>query len=87
MRAGEMEAGNARLFDVPAPLYNQALKHTFGWLTQRLRSNEELAFVHETELRFFRGFFRQRRKEFKAARERSTVRDTSPAARSKSNAA
>src|ERR1043165_2949912 len=75
MREEEMEIGNARLFDVPAPLYNQALKNSFGWLKQRLRSNEELAFHHETELRFFKGFFRQRRKEFKASRPRSTARE------------
>jgi glucosyl-dolichyl phosphate glucuronosyltransferase len=75
MREEEMEIGNARLFDVPAPLYNQALKNSFGWLKQRLRSNEALAFHHETELRFFKGFFRQRRKEFKAARPRSTARE------------
>ncbi|PYS47552.1 MAG: hypothetical protein DMF68_15745 [Acidobacteria bacterium] len=75
MRAEDIERGDARLFDVPAHLYRQALKDTFGWLMHFLRGREELAFERENEVRFFRGFFRQRRKEFKAARPRSTARE------------
>ena len=75
MRSEEIERGDARLFDVPAHLYKNLLKSVFGWLAQSLRAREELAFEHETELRFFRGFFRQRRKEFKAAKPRSTPRE------------
>lgn len=75
MRAEEIETGDARLFDVPAHLYRNLLKSAVGWLTQSLRAHEDLAFEHETELRFFRGFFRQRRKEFKAQKPRSTPRE------------
>jgi glycosyltransferase involved in cell wall biosynthesis len=75
MRAEEMEQSDARLFDVPAHLYRNVLQSAIGWLTQSLRAHEELAFKHETELRFFRGFFRQRRQEFNATKPRSTPRE------------
>jgi glycosyltransferase involved in cell wall biosynthesis len=75
MRNEEIETSDARLFDVPAHLYRSALKNTFGWLTQSLRAHEDLAFFYETELRFFRGFFRQRRQEFKTRKQRSTPRE------------
>ena len=75
MRAEDIEHGDARLFDVPAHLYRQALANSLGWLKQSVLANEELAFKHETELRFLRGFFRQRRKEFKTANRRSTARE------------
>jgi glycosyltransferase involved in cell wall biosynthesis len=75
MRDEEMDTGEARLFDVPAHLYRNALKSVIGWLIQSLRAHEDRAFEHETELRFFRGFFRQRRKEFKAKKPRSTPRE------------
>lgn len=75
MRVAEFEQGEMRLFDVPARLYKQAMKESIGWLKQTLRANEEVAFEHETEVRFFRGFFRQRRKQFKATKTRSTARE------------
>ncbi|MDQ3817933.1 MAG: glycosyltransferase family 2 protein [Acidobacteriota bacterium] len=75
MRLEELEVGDVRLFDVPAHLYRQALKNTFGWLKHSLRGREELAFESENEVNYFRGFFRQRRKEFKAMRPRSTPRE------------
>ncbi|HKC62589.1 MAG TPA: glycosyltransferase [Pyrinomonadaceae bacterium] len=75
MRIEELEVGDVRLFDVPAHLYRQALKDMFGWLKHSLRGREELAFERENEVRYFHGFFRQRRKEFKAMRPRSTPRE------------
>lgn len=73
MRDREMERGDARLFDVPAHLYRQALADTLGWLKQTLLANEELALEHENSLRFFKGFFRQRRKEFKSKTKRNVA--------------
>ena len=75
MRIEEMEVGDLRLFDVPAHLYKQALKDTFGWFTYSLRRNEELAFERENEVRYFGGFFRQRRKDFKKAKPHGTARE------------
>jgi glycosyltransferase involved in cell wall biosynthesis len=75
MRAEDMEQGNTRLFDVPAHLYRQALKNTIGWLKQSLRANDELAFEHETGLRFFGGFFRQRRKDLYATGSRNAAHE------------
>lgn len=75
MRVEEFEQGEMRLFDVPARLYKQALKESIGWLKQSVRANEEVAFEHETEVRFLRGFFRQRRKQFKATKTRGTARE------------
>jgi glycosyltransferase involved in cell wall biosynthesis len=75
MRAEDMEQGDTRLFDVPAHLYRQALKNTTGWLKQSLRANDELAFEHETGLRFFFGFFRQRRKDLHATGSRNTAHE------------
>lgn len=75
MRDGELEISDARLFDVPAHIYRQALKNIIGWFNQLLRGNTERAFMHESELRFFLGFYRQRRKEFVAQRPRGTLRE------------
>ncbi|MDQ3820439.1 MAG: glycosyltransferase [Acidobacteriota bacterium] len=75
MRAEDIERGDARLFDVPAHLYRQALKNWACWLAERLRGNEDLALECENEVRFFKGFFRQRHREFKAMRPRSTARE------------
>lgn len=75
MRIEDIEIGDVRLFDVPAHLFRQALKNSVGWLIQTLRGNEELAFEYENEVRFFRSFFRQRRKDYKVTRTRSTVRE------------
>jgi glycosyltransferase involved in cell wall biosynthesis len=75
MRVSEFERDEMRLFDVPVRLYKQALKETIGWLKQSVRANAEVAFEHETEVRFIHGFFRQRRKEFKATKTRSSARE------------
>jgi hypothetical protein len=75
MRAEDMEQGDTQLFDVPAHLYRQALKHTIGWLKQSLRADDELAFGHETGLRFFCGFFRRRREDHYATGTSDTTHE------------
>lgn len=82
MREEAMEASSAKLFDVPAHLYKQAIENTFGWLKHSLSGNQAEAFWHEIRLRFFAGFFRTRRKDFRAAGGRSTVREVASFVRS-----
>jgi glycosyltransferase involved in cell wall biosynthesis len=66
MRASEMERSSSRLFDVPSHLYKQAALDAAGWLWFT-PGNRSRAFVHETRLRFFWGFFRKRREDYLAA--------------------
>ena len=54
------------LAGVPAHLYRRALGDLAGWLVSTLRGQRERAFVHELRVRFFLGFFRERRREFMA---------------------
>jgi glucosyl-dolichyl phosphate glucuronosyltransferase len=76
MRADEIErSSRRRLFDVPAHLYNQALKDALCWLKHSLLGQKDRAFVRETRLRFFAGFFRTRREEFLKARRHGNIRE------------
>ncbi|MEJ7576972.1 MAG: glycosyltransferase [Pyrinomonadaceae bacterium] len=82
MRAEEIEKSRTRLFDVPAHLYRQAATDALLWTKCSLRGQSEAAFVHETQLRFFAGFFRKRRADFSAAGRNGTVREVFSFARS-----
>jgi len=64
MRDAEIEHASARLFDVPAHLYRQAATNGARWLRDTLSGKPDAAFLHETQLRFFLGFFRERYKNF-----------------------
>lgn len=75
MREEEFERSSARLFDVPAHLYKQAMRDALSCLVNSLRGNREQAFQHETQLCFFKGFFRQRRADYRAAGRHGTVRE------------
>lgn len=75
MRAAEVEESRARLFDVPVHLYKQAAVSTLRWMQNTLRGKSEEAFWYETQLRFFVGFFRKRREDYRASGRRSTVRE------------
>ncbi|MGI8655339.1 MAG: glycosyltransferase [Pyrinomonadaceae bacterium] len=75
MREEEFERASARLFDVPAHLYKQAMRDARGWLANSLRGKPELAFQHETQLCFFKGFFQQRRADYSAAGKHGIVRE------------
>ena len=67
LRSEEIERSRAgRLFDVPAHLYKQAAKDALRWLQHKLAGVGDNAFIYETRLRFFAGFFRQRRADFLA---------------------
>ncbi len=70
MRDEDLEKASSRLFDVPAHMYRQAAKDVLHWLKHSLRGIEKQAFWHETQLHFFKGFFRERRKEFLESSQR-----------------
>ena len=61
------------LFDVPAHMYKQAVLGVAGWLRQLLRGDRDRAFVHETALMFFAGFFRRRYEDFRDRGERGRL--------------
>ena len=63
LRDPEWEHSNFRLMDVPAHLYKQTAGHAVSWLSNVLTGNSDAAFTHECQLRFFRGFFAQRRRQ------------------------
>ena len=66
-RSDEIEHSNAgRLFDVPAHLYRQAIGDALQWTRKQALGQRDQAFVCETRLRFFGGFFRRRRADFLA---------------------
>lgn len=63
MRDPEWERSNFRLLGVPGHLYKQTATHALNWLTRTITANTDAAFTHECRLRFFSGFFRQRRRQ------------------------
>jgi glycosyltransferase involved in cell wall biosynthesis len=67
MRPEYLERSNAgRLFDVPAHMYRSAARDAAAWAKARLRLDDADAFSREVRLRFFRGFFGTRRRQFLA---------------------
>jgi glucosyl-dolichyl phosphate glucuronosyltransferase len=61
LRADEIERSSfGSIFGVPAHLYRTAISDGIGLITASLKGRSEQAFLHETRLRFFRGFFQQR---------------------------
>jgi hypothetical protein len=77
MRQEEFEETGARLFDVPAHQYRQALQNLAQWFGKILRGQLDAAFLNETRLRFFLGFFRQRRAEYKENTSHNIFSETS----------
>lgn len=80
-RADEMEHASSRLFDVPAHLYKQAVADAAAWLYFLLRDRNR-AFLYETRLLFFVGFFRKRRRDYLAGGRRGFIREIINFARS-----
>jgi glycosyltransferase involved in cell wall biosynthesis len=58
------QTGVGTFYGVPAHLYRQAVRDSFGYLRARALGDSARAFTHEVRLRFFKGFFRTRRREF-----------------------
>ncbi len=63
MRDPEWERSSFRLANVPGHLYKQTAVHTLNWVGRIVTGNTDAAFTHECRLRFFNGFFRQRRRQ------------------------
>jgi len=61
LRADEMERTSVGTFlGVPAHLYRSAGADVVGWIRAAIAGQADRAFLHETRLRFFRGFVHQR---------------------------
>ena len=75
MRDQEFECSATRLFDVPSHLYKQALLDLLRLCKYRTTGNHEEAFLYETRLCFFSGFFQQRRETFRGSENASLLRD------------
>lgn len=60
MKDPEFENASFKLFGVPSHLYRQTGSHFIKWLKCILIRDNNKAFLHETHLRFFQGFFIQR---------------------------
>ena len=63
MRDPHWERSKFSLAGVPGHLYKQTLTHGLSWLKTTIVGNADAAFTHECHLCFFRGFFRQRRRQ------------------------
>jgi glycosyltransferase involved in cell wall biosynthesis len=59
----EWERSSFRLANVPGHLYKQTAVHALNWVGRVVTGNTDAAFTHECRLRFFNGFFRQRRRQ------------------------
>ena len=74
MGTSAVERSNAgRLFGVPAHLYRQFLIDAVEWLRLVVTGELDLAFVHETRMQFFRGFFETRCRQYLAHTSRRAV--------------
>lgn len=82
LRDEEMEqSAEGRFFDVPAHLYGQALRNAWLFMKSTLLLRNAAAFLYETKLRFFLGFFRERKAEFQASRRVSVTAEIASVAR------
>ena len=66
MQLKDYEVARARLFGVSSYLYKQAFLDSLSWLKFTLTGNSRMAFRTEIKLRFFLGFYRQRRSEYQS---------------------
>jgi GT2 family glycosyltransferase len=74
LRADEMErSAVGRFLGVPAHLFRSAAADVVGWIRAAIAGQPDQAFLHETRLRFFRGFVHQRFSE-KLHRQRPVER-------------
>ena len=55
------EPAKFKLFDVPSYLYRAAAADALKWVKCMLTRRRDEAFLHETQLQFFKGFLAKRR--------------------------
>lgn len=75
MRDEQVDAGGRRLFDVPLYMYRAAVTGGLQWLKHTLTRRGDDAFYDEMQLRYFWGFFQQRRQEYRAQTGRGVMRE------------
>jgi glycosyltransferase involved in cell wall biosynthesis len=76
MRSPEFERSSKRaLFGVPVHCYRQAIMDAANWIKCSMTGKPDRAFFYETRLRFFKGFFKKRKKDYLATRQNGTVRE------------
>jgi len=63
MQDPEWERSKFSLMGVPSHLYKQTVTKALTWLSKILRGNADAAFADECRLRFFYGFYRQRKRQ------------------------
>jgi hypothetical protein len=63
MRDPQWEQSKFNLLGVPSHLYKQSVAEAFKWGFKVLTGRTNDAFTSECRLRFFTGFFRQRRRQ------------------------
>jgi glycosyltransferase involved in cell wall biosynthesis len=63
MKDPEWERSGFDLGGVPGHLYRETGRHALLWLSRILTTKTDAAFASECRLRFFRGFFRERRRQ------------------------
>ena len=63
MRDPEWERSKFYLMGVPSHLYKETVTKALTWLSKILRGNADAAFADECRLRFFYGFYRQRKRQ------------------------
>jgi hypothetical protein len=61
MHDPEWERSKFQLAGVPSHLYKETARHAIGWCSRVLTGNTDAAFESECHLRFFHGFFSERR--------------------------
>ena len=75
-RSPEFERSSKRaLFGVPAHLYRQSIIDAANWVWSSVTGRPDQAFFYETRLRFFRGFFKKRKRDYLSSRQRGTLRE------------
>ena len=62
MNDSDWERSKFHLMGVPSHLYQQTARNAVIWFSRVLSGNRDAAFVNECRLRFFRGFFLQRKR-------------------------
>lgn len=63
MNDPEWERSGFSPVGVPGHLYRETATHALIWFSRILRGNSDAAFANECRLRFFRGFFLERRRQ------------------------
>ncbi len=77
MKDDEFERSSARIFDIPLHIFREATVNSIKMMTLLLTGNRDEAFLHETKVRFFWGYSRQRLKDFHAEKTFSVAGEIS----------